>query len=163
MTDALIYKIPNVEGECKITGYDKLITILSFSHNMYQSVSVDPSNQKRTSGRVNVGEFQLTKQMDKASVVLVDAINTGKNLGTSEFYILKTASDAAEGQKVFMTYKFDDTMISSYSISGGGGEPIESLTISFTKMYWTYEVQEATGKKGGQVTSNYNLALSKKE
>jgi type VI secretion system secreted protein Hcp len=163
MADAIVLEITGIDGECKLEGYDKKITLTSFSHGLQQPMTMDPSNQERTTGRVNCQDLSFTKQMDAATIHLLNAINTAKNLQTTKLYILKATGEEAEGQKLVLTIEMENTMISSYSLSGGGGVPMESISFNFTKISWNYTPQTETGALGGNIPTNWNLAKGKKD
>jgi type VI secretion system secreted protein Hcp len=163
MADAIILEIPDIKGECQLDSYTDKITVLSMNHGMTQPMTMDPTNQARTVGRMNCQDLSVTKILDSSSVPLIDAMNTAKNLATCKIYILKSTGDTAAGQKLVLTYEMEETMISSYSVGiGGGGEGTETITLNFTKITWTYVPQKSTGEASGNVTSNWSLKLGKK-
>jgi len=165
MADAIILEItgPDIKGECQLDGFKDMITLESFSHGLNQPMTMDPANQARTVGRVNCQDLSISKFADNATVELINSINTSKNHTSVKLHLLKAIGDAAAGQKEVMTITMDNTMFSSYSLSGGGGGPMEALTLNFTKITWAYKAQSTTGATPGNVTTNWNLALGKKE
>lgn len=163
MADAIVLEIPSISGECQLDGYANKITVLSYNHGLTQPMTMDPTNQARTVGRLNCQDISLTKIMDAATADIINAMCTAKNLATCKIYILKSVGDTALGQKLVMTYEMEETMISSYSVGGGGGgEPTETITLNFTKLTWTYQPQLTTGAASGNKTTNWSLKLGKK-
>lgn len=163
MADAIILEVPNVDGECQLDGYTKKIVLTSFSHGLSQPMTTDPTNQERTVGRVNCQDLTVSKYMDAASVHLINGICTAKNFGACKLYILKATGGDGAGQTLALTIEMNQTMISSYSVSGGGGPPMETMTLNFTKIIWTYTPQKEDGSLDGNIPTNWNLALGKKE
>jgi type VI secretion system secreted protein Hcp len=48
-----------------------------------------------------------------------------------------------------MRYTLKNVIISSISIGGGGGDrPVETLTLNYTKINWTYAPQQGEGAEG---------------
>jgi type VI secretion system secreted protein Hcp len=163
MADAIILEVPDVTGECQLDGYTQKIVLTSFNHGMSQPMTTDPTNQERTVGRVNCQDLTASKYMDSASVPLINAICTAKNLGTCKVYILKATGADGAGQTLALTIEMSQTMISSYSLSGGGGPPMETFTFNFNKIVWNYTPQKEDGSLDGNIPTNWNLALGKKE
>lgn len=162
MSDVIIMEITGIDGESTISDYPNKINIGSFNHSLHQPMAINPDNQARTTGRIDTQDFTVSREMDKASVALIDALVTGKNLGVVKVHLLKTAGVTGDGQNLYMTYEMDETIISSYSVGGGAGTPVETLTLNFTKISWTYVPQETTGGLKGNVPSNFSIKLGKK-
>ena len=164
MAAALILEISGVDGECQLDGYENKITLLSFNHGMSQPMTMDPTNQARTVGRMNCQDLSVTKALDASSVSLINGMCTSKNFGTTKLYLLKSVGDTSLGQKLALTIQLDEMMISSYSLGGGGGgEPVETLTLNATKFTWTYQPQQSTGAVSGNDTTNWNVKTGKKD
>ncbi len=158
--DGLVLKIPNINGECKLDGYKDQITCLSYSHGVSMPISFDVSNAGRSRGRAEHQAFSVTKYMDKASPTLNFKCNVGANLGTVEFRVLRT--DGAKGQAEMMVYKFEDTVLSSVSVSGGGGDtPVENLSFNYSKISWDYKVQGEDVKSPGNAAAEWDLSINK--
>jgi type VI secretion system secreted protein Hcp len=69
---------------------------------------------------------------------------------------VRTDKDQLE---VFLSLKLDEVMISGYHMSSGGdGQPLESLTLNFTKIEVTETGTTQTGASGQPTTAGYDLA-----
>src|SRR3954447_21000332 len=108
----------SINGECQLTGYEKMIELLSFSHGVAQQITGDQSNTKRTSGKPNHQDFTITKYLDLGSCKLIDHCNTATPLAT----ITMTVGQNDNGKVIkFFTYVFTNVLVSSVSVGGGGG------------------------------------------
>lgn len=157
--DTLILDIPKINGESLLEGYKDKIEVLSFSHGIAMQITGDVSNTERTSGKPNHQDFAFTKYMDAATPHLNDACNKATGLGTVKFYILR--NDGTD-MLILMEYEMSNAIISSVSISGGGGDkPVETLTINYTALKQTYHSQKEEVGKKGKIETSWDLATNK--
>jgi type VI secretion system secreted protein Hcp len=157
--DDLILHIEGVEGECKLDGYAKMITCLSYSHGVSNALQTDVANVGRSIGRCSHGDFTVSKYLDKASPLLAYKSCIGANLGTVTFTGLRSHGDA--GHAPFIIYTFDNTMISNVSVSAGSGStPVESVSLNYTKIKWEYKVQGENMAEPGSVASEWDLTVN---
>jgi type VI secretion system secreted protein Hcp len=152
--DVMILDVNGIQGDSQIKGFKGKIEVLSFSHGVAMQVGNDYRGS-RTGGSPNHQDFALTKHLDLASVPLVDACNRGKNLGTVKLIVGR--SDRGTVVPV-MTYQMENVVVSSVSISGGNGaKPVETITLNYSKITWTYSSQ----KPAGDETASWNLATNR--
>jgi type VI secretion system secreted protein Hcp len=151
--DVIILDIPNVKGECQLKGFEGKIELLSFSHGVAMQVTCDVSKTERTSGRPNHRDFTGTKYMDKASPVLNQALCKGAILGTAKVTIGRNDKGSI---LPLMLYELENAVLSSLSVGGGSGDkPVETLTLNYSKITWTYNAQkEGEVKASWDVTTN---------
>jgi type VI secretion system secreted protein Hcp len=153
-------QIDGVEGEALDDKHKNWIELLSFSHGMTQPVSSTRSSAGgAATGRVDHGDFTITKYVDKASPKLYDAISTGK-----PFKKVKIECCRAGGSQVkYFEITLEEVLISSISMSSGGGDvPTESVSLNYSKIEWVYTQQKrADGSGGGNVAAKYDLAAGK--
>lgn len=149
-----------VVGECLLKGEEKKIVIDSFAHNISMPLSQDMSNTKRTVGRAQFGELQVSKRFDSSSPKLAYFAATGKEFEKIfvRIYHADSVGDASTADfKLYLTYTMHNAMISNISVSGGGGQAGESMSLNFTKMEWEYKVQDEKSDMKGQVAYSYDL------
>jgi len=157
--DTLILDIPKINGESLLDGYKDKIEILSFSHGIAMQITGDVSNTERTSGKPNHQDFTFTKYMDASTPHLNDACNKATGLGTVKFYILR--NDGTD-MLILMEYEMSNSIISSVSIGGGGGDkPVETLTINYSALKQTYHSQKEEVGKKGKIETSWDLATNK--
>jgi len=158
--DAIFIDIKDIEGDTDIAGFEKKIEVLSFSHGVAAQVTGDVSNENRTSGRPTHQDFTVTKFVDKATPKLNQKCCEGANLG--EVTVTVGRNDAGT-LLPFLIYKLKDCVISSDSIGGGsgGGKPVETLTLNYSRVEWKYVVQKQAGGKEGEVVGMWDVAANK--
>lgn len=157
--ESIYLKILSIKGDSDVDGHKTEIELLSFSHGVSQTVTGDVSNTQRTSGRPNHQDMVVTKYVDKSSPTLNQNCCEAKNLG--EMTITVTRND--QGKTLdFLIYKIKDVVISSVSTGGGGGgKPVETLSLNYSHISWTVVVQKKEGGKEGEVVGKWNLATNK--
>lgn len=157
--DIVLMKVADVPGQTQLDGYADHMELFSFSHGISQNVTANVSNTDRTTGRPNHQDFAVTKDVDKASPSLLQGCNEAKVY--SEVMITVGRNDSGKVVKLF-TFKLEDAVISSISMSGGGGgKPIESITWNYAKIEWTYFAQKEEGGAGGNAVAKWDVSLNK--
>lgn len=157
----IILEVPNVEGECTVSGHEKQIDCAAISLGAQQMVQTGQGN--RTAGTVSIQNISLTRMFDSASVTLLDKMITGTSCGTCKIHFLKAGGVDNKGQDEFLTVTLDEVLISSWQMSdSSGSDPVESLTLDFVKITWEYKPQGKEGKMGGVVPTNFDLLLGEK-
>jgi type VI secretion system secreted protein Hcp len=146
------------EGESSLKGFEKKMELLSFSHGVAMQITGDLSNTERTSGKPNHQDLTITKYLDAASPVLNQSCCQGKGFPKVDIVIGRNDSGAVIE---LMRYTLKNVLISSISVGGGGGDkPVETVTLNYNDIAWTYTSQKATVGKNGVVEGTWNLATN---
>ena len=157
--DIVLMKVKDVPGQTQLNGYADHMELFSFSHGISQHVTANVSNTDRTTGRPMHQDFAVTKDVDKATPSLLQGCNEAKVY--SEVLITIGRNDSGAVVKLF-TYKLEDCIISSMSVSGGGGgKPIETITFNYSRIEWTYYAQKEEGGAGGNAVAKWDVSLNK--
>jgi type VI secretion system secreted protein Hcp len=110
----------------------------------------------------HVGEIMITKSMDAASMNLFKAacIGAGEKM---EIDVTRAGSIDDQSEVVYLKYKLEDAIITSYVFNTSGSAPSESLTINFTTITMTYTPQDPAlkGTSGQTVSFNQPEATGK--
>ena len=135
------------KGESTLTGYKGDINVLSFSWNVSNPMNPDITAVGRTSGKPNFGELVITKKLDATSALFAFSCAGGEDLG--EVHLVLLRQDMAQGADAasnlpYMIFNLTDTLCSSVSVGGSGDIPIETITLSYSKMGWHYEPQKVS-------------------
>jgi type VI secretion system secreted protein Hcp len=142
--DVIILDVPGIDGECQFRDYANKIECLSFSHAVAMQVYRDASSSERTTGKLGVQEFTLSKYMDRSSPVLNQACCEARKLGDCKVTVGRNDDGLVAP---LMEYSLIDVMVSSVSVSSAGGDkPAETLTLNFTAIEWEY----STPQQGGE-------------
>ncbi|HUI81401.1 MAG TPA: type VI secretion system tube protein Hcp [Bryobacteraceae bacterium] len=92
-----------------------------------ESLTYGPAGAKGTT----IQEFQISRYHDGSSAALWKESLNGKGGAVTIDFVDK------EGN-VYLTLKLDETMVSSFLVSGRGDRPTESLSLNFSKVTFSY-------------------------
>lgn len=164
--DYIVLKIQDtvkVDGETTLSGYTKGIEIMSFSHGVSNQIQTSTSNSGRTVGRPYMQELTISKPLDATTPHLNFHCAKGTNLGKTELHLVRQDGSTDGDSKnalAYMVYEMTETMISSVSVGGGGGTPMETVSLNFSQMTWTYKPQKAKTGAQGNVTHSWDQATN---
>jgi len=168
MAGNLFLKIDSVKGESTSAQGKEQISILSFSHGVSMPLSSELNKGGGISvkpGQCNIGDVTFTKSLDSTSPKLNQACVGGKNFKKMSLHMFEQDSDETDPIEYF-TYEFEDCIITSVSIGGGGGDrPMETITVHFNRIKWSYNQQKIDGDSGsaGKHAGSWNLETNKKD
>jgi type VI secretion system secreted protein Hcp len=139
------------------------IELYSFSHSVSMPLSAGASATGRTHGRTHHQDITITKRLDKTSPLLNLDCSTGNNIKTATIRVFG-ASDADKPVEYY-NIKINDIIVTSISVGAGGGDrPIETVTLNYQEIIWTYSQHnhDAGGAKGN-VVSGFDLQKNTKK
>ena len=154
-------KLAGIDGESTDDKHKGWIELLSHSFGMSQPASAASATGGRTTERVNISDFSITKVEDKASPYLALACCDGRHIKDVKVELCEASQDKHK----YVEFVLEDVIISSFQISGssGGDKPAENITFNFGKIKWEYTPLGHDGKAGTKVGPlGWNLELNKK-
>lgn len=165
MAQNFYLKLEGHEGESTSKQGAKQIELLSFSHGVSMPISSGhASGVSVKHGRCDHQDLTVSKYMDKTSPGLNLACSGGTNIKTGVLTIWQ--ADKADGEPIeFYKIELEDILVTSISVGGSGSDnPIETLTLHYNKIKWTYAVhgKDAPGGKKGNVTTGWDLEKNAK-
>jgi type VI secretion system secreted protein Hcp len=123
-------------------GKNGWMEIGSFQFGSGRSISTPTGMaSKREASLPRVSDVTITKLQDSTSPLLFQESVSGKP-GKVQIDITQTGTN---DPVVFCTLTLTDALIASYSVSGGGDRPTESVVINFTKIEYHYQGYDKTG------------------
>ena len=147
-------KFGGVEGAVTTQGYEKWIELNSMQYGVGRNVSSGSGGNTRESSAPNISEIVITKLFDIASPKLYQDSVAGTFDTKVEIKLNTTTKNKTE---TFLTFELTDCGVSSYSLSSGGENPMESLSLNFLKVMVTPTPLDKSGQiKKGDVVS-YDL------
>jgi type VI secretion system secreted protein Hcp len=151
-------KIDDIEGESKRADHEGEIIVSSFSWGATRSAFRNSGGQ-RESGLPEVQSLNLTKDYDASSPYLALACIKAKNLGD---VILTLRKDQGDEHSDYLTITLTNTLVESYQTGGGGGgNPVDTLTLSFDSIKVKY-IQDADDlTAGGEHEIEYDVLAAK--
>jgi type VI secretion system secreted protein Hcp len=133
---AIYMKFGSIDGPITTKGFEKWIELSSFQWGVGRGIgSAARSDTGRESSEPSISEITVTKLMDIASNKLFQDA-TGGDLSAE--VTLKFTATTKDTVTTFLTYVLSNTGLSGYSLSSGGDNPSESLSLNFTKIMITY-------------------------
>ncbi len=128
---AIYMKFGKVEGQVTTSGFEKWIELSSFQYGVGRGVTSGAGGQQRESSNPSISEISVTKVFDKASSGLYEDAVAGSFDTTVQIKMTSTTKNKVD---TFLTYELSECGVSGYSISSGGDNPSESLSLNFTKV-----------------------------
>lgn len=152
-------KIAEIKGEATDEKHKGEIEVDSFSWGATQSGTAGHGGGGGA-GKVSFQDIHFTHKFDKASPALAVACATGQHFKEATLFVRK----AGGGQQEYLNVKIEDSIVSSYQLSGSGGEvvPTDSFSLNFVKITLEYKEQKADGSLGGSVKGGFDLGTGKK-
>jgi type VI secretion system secreted protein Hcp len=148
-TDDMFLKIDGIDGESSDFKHKGEIDVESFSWGVKQSGSLSTGGGGGA-GQTQITDFNFVKHIDKASPKLALATATGQHFKFAELTVRRAARDQVE----YLSYKLEDLLVSSVNVSGSGsGNPVETISLNFSKLEIEYRPQKADGSLDASITA----------
>lgn len=156
-------KIATVPGESTDDKHAEWIEVLSYSWSASQAAGGSASATGSHAGqRVDIHDFSVVKQLDKASPKLFLSCCSGEHIADVTLELCKAGGD----KQKYMTYKLNDVLVSSIrpggSSQGSDALPLEEVSFRFAKVQLEYIPIDKGGKPQGQVPAGWDLAKNAK-
>jgi type VI secretion system secreted protein Hcp len=143
-------KIPTIDGESQSDQFRDYFEVYSFSWGVSQG-GTQASGGGGGAGKVSVSDISFMKSTGKASPKLFLHCCQGTHFPSSAVVVTRIVDGREE---VYLEYKLENVMISSYQTSGDGGSvPTESLSLNFTKI--TYRQAHFLPNGGVEFETNF--------
>jgi type VI secretion system secreted protein Hcp len=127
------------EGGCKRKGREKMIEGLQAHHGV--DVPTDRMSGKITGNRVH-GPFTFTKEIDKASVPILQALVTGETIKTMTVHFWHITPEGKEVE--LYNIVLEDAQICSVNTilpnikQEGQLNPMEEVSLRYSTVTWTF-------------------------
>jgi type VI protein secretion system component Hcp len=148
----VILEIPNVEGECKVQGFEGKILCESLSQDMNVEMEVT-TNARRTVHVPKVENITLERKWDKASPKLISRLLRAAPDTDWKIHCLKPLGDGELQWVEFLTIELKNPLLAKHSLSVNEGDTTESIEINATNITWSYKLYDETqtfkGNGGG--------------
>lgn len=150
-------KIDGIPGESADAKHKDEIDVLSWSWGAMQTGTMSYGGGGGA-GKVNFQDFSFTMRMNKATPKLILSCSNGEHIKKAVF----VARKAGKEQQEYMKMVFSDLMVANYSTGGGGDEPIENISLNFSKVEYEYKPQKADGTLGDAIATGWDLKKNTK-
>ncbi|MDG0794807.1 type VI secretion system tube protein Hcp [Cohnella ginsengisoli] len=149
----ILLTLDKISGDSTVEGAKGAIDISSFSFGA-SNAATSPGGGSDI-GKPIYSDFNLTKQMDSASIPLLQSLTAGKAIknGTIAFY-------NGQGKKPYLTIKLENVYVTSdaYSAGADGSRIGESFSLKAKKVTFIYEGVDAKGQPLPPQTFEYDVS-----
>lgn len=161
----MFLKLDGIKGDSTSAQGKDQIELLSWNHGVSMPTTHSPgSGASVKHGRCVHQDITFNKYLDIASPTLNLYCSGGNNIKTAEITLFQAEKSDGDPVKYYVI-KLEDVIITNISIGASGGElPIETVTLHYNKITWTYKKQkhDAPGGAEGDITSGWDLQANKK-
>jgi type VI secretion system secreted protein Hcp len=155
-------KFDGVDGECQDKDHKNWSPFLSMSQGIHKPGGGATGSTRRRGDTV-LEDIQVTKELDKSSPKLAEAVCNGKVFPKVELHFTASYTDA--GRVTYLAYELKNVAISSYHVSGAGQAdqvPTDSFSLNFEEIKVTYTENDNKGKKKGNVEYSWKVEEGEK-
>jgi type VI secretion system secreted protein Hcp len=132
-----------LKGEARGASHADEIVVHGWSWGVAASSALGSS---QATGRRAYKNLVVLKRIDCASTALMSVLATNDEVKEAKLSMRK----AGEGQRDFFTITLSQARVTALDLEcGEDGEAIERLTFAFNKVQVDYELQQASGQRGG--------------
>jgi type VI secretion system secreted protein Hcp len=147
-------KLGDIKGESLDEKHKGEIEVLSFSWGV-ATVNA-PAGPGAARGKPAFNDLVITRNIDKASPLLLNACATGQHLKEATI----THRKAGKGQQEFLIIKMNDVIITGVQHSDGNTSS-ETVNLTFAKVDLEYRPQKADGSMDAGLHFKYDLKANK--
>ena len=149
-----------IKGNVTADGYKDHIAVLSVQFGVGRGISMEAGNlSNRESTRPSLSEISLTKAADNSVTAIFKEAVTGSAGKKVTIKFVRTGADKVQE---YMSYALEDCIVSGYSISADAeGEPMESISLSYSKIMINYSDFDKSNKSGNPQRVGYDLETAK--
>jgi type VI secretion system secreted protein Hcp len=157
-TDSYFLKLDGILGDSTDAKHKGEIQLLSFSWGSSNSGATGSASGGAGAGKVSITDFHFAAATSQASPLLFLATATGKHLKTG----LLSVRRKGRGQQEYLKIELTDVLVSSYQQGGSNGTvPVDSASLNFSKIKYSFYPQKADGSLGAPVTATWDLKANK--
>jgi type VI secretion system secreted protein Hcp len=151
-------KIDGIEGESPDDKHKAEIELQGWSFGEQQT-GTGSHGGGHGAGKVQMGDFNFTMLVNKASPKLFLACATGEHIKKA----VLTCRKAGKEQQEYLKWTFSDLLISSFQTGGSAGSdvPMDQISFNFAKVEVEYKEQKADGTLAGAIKAGYDLKAQK--
>ena len=162
MSSNFYMQIDGIDGESEAKSYEKQIEIFSWGHGFSQPTSSVRASSGATVEKAHHGDLSISKNIDAATDGILKSVWTGAMIANVTITCLRSDGNADNAPIAYLVVKMEEVIISSYSISGGGGAlPAENITFNYGKVTYTYNQQKkADSTTGGNKAITADLVAN---
>jgi type VI secretion system secreted protein Hcp len=154
-------KVPHDKGDATEKHHMNWIKLDSISFGSGRPVRTKTGwVASRWAGTGRVSEIHLTKQMDASSVhvFMSTCLDAGR---TMEIFLTRAGTRHDKSEIVYLKYKLTHALFTSYSLESSGANPLETLSLNFTRIDMEYFPQDDKAEKKGGIPVWFDQATGR--
>jgi type VI secretion system secreted protein Hcp len=157
---AIYLEYDGVKGNVTAEGFKDHVAILSAEFGAKRKIGMEPGKvANREATRPALTEITLIKHADKSTAAFFKESVSGS---TGKKAVLKFVRTGADGVQQIMDYTLENALVSKYAINAGKiGDPVEQITLSYSKLLVSYHDHDASHKSAGPQRVGYDLTTAK--
>lgn len=157
---AIYLEYDGIKGNVTADGYKDHIAVESVNFAVSRGISMEAGNlSNRESTRPSLSEISITKAADNSVTAIFKEAVTGS---AGKKVVIKFVRTGADKVQEYMDYSLENCLVSSYSMSASSeGEPMENITLSYSKLMINYSDFDKTNKSGNPQRVGYDLETAK--
>jgi type VI secretion system secreted protein Hcp len=150
-------RLDGIPGESADAKHKGEIDVLSWSWGESHPTPVSPGGGGG-SGKVAMTDLHVSANLSKASPQLLLACAAGTHIKGA----VLTGRKGGKAQAEFLTFSLSDVLVSAYQTGGATAEaPLDSISLSFSKIEMTYREQSAKGGLGPPIRVGWDRKTNK--
>lgn len=153
--------VEGIGGEVLDADHKGWIELLSYHYDAVQSISGSASsNGGASAGRVALGDFQISKYIDRATPKLFELCCSGAHVNSVTVRLHRAGSERFK----YLDIVLEEVLISLVSGQGAehGGFPVEVVTLNYGRIRFEYFQQSrAKGERLGVVSGGWDRIANK--
>ncbi|MDQ2695987.1 MAG: type VI secretion system tube protein Hcp [Pseudomonadota bacterium] len=150
----ILMKIDGIDGTSDIKGHEKWIQCETLGWSIGRGIPTESGRTRdRTQDVVTASEIVITKRMDSSSSRLFEAAGGTEGKKVEIHFLAGAGKDAPTHAE----WTLENTLISSYSVSGDTNDAMETLALNFVKI----EVKSIVKEPGDTAGSPYPVVFDR--
>ena len=151
----IFLKLDGIDGESRDDAHKNEIDLLSYSMGVVNAGAGGGSG----AGRAMVNDVHFTMNVNKASPNVFIACCTGRPIATAVITVRKAGEMPVE----YETIKLTGVFVSSFNKAtrNDGEIGLESGSLTFSKIEYTYKPQTKTGAADAAIMKSYDVKANK--
>lgn len=152
LTDVVYLLLDGVPGESTARGYEKWIVLTGVEFGVSNVSSASPGGSGAVPGRASADSFSVSKRLDSASPLLLQAALTGRSAKTGRLVFLPPG----ESQAPRLTIDLGSVTVTDYAFDNEH----ETVHFKFDAIQFSYFPTLPNGSKASPVTAHWNFKMN---
>jgi type VI protein secretion system component Hcp len=137
-------------GESVSANHPGAIDVQAYSMGISNQTTIGSASGGAGAGKASFAALNITKALDRTSPLLLTVVASGSHFASADLYV-----EDLEGHVITWIH-LGTVFVDSESESGDGQRPVDSLSLEFGTMFWTYNVLNANGTIASSTTGGWD-------